>query len=117
MGDLSAHFSKNEFREHGSGLLIGPAPQLVQVLEWIRASTGGAPLRIISGYRSAAYNARVGGARNSQHIYGRAADIPSGRCTVAQALAAGAVGVGYDRDGWVVHVDVRPGRQVTFLDV
>src|SRR3954454_19508056 len=116
MGDLSPHFDSSEFREHDNGALVGPDRKLVAVLERIRATTGGTPLRIVSGYRSRAYNARVGGARDSQHIYGRAADIPPHRCTVAQALAAGAVGVGHDRHGWVVHVDVRPGNQVTFLD-
>lgn len=117
MGDLSEHFSRSEFVEHGSGLLVGPDPALVQVLERIRSATGSRPLRIVSGYRSAAYNRRIGGAPASQHINGRAADIEPGRCTVAQALSAGARGVGYNHDGWVVHVDVRPGRPVTFLDV
>lgn len=116
MGDLSEHFDKAEFREHGSGKLQGPDPRLVTVLERLRALDG-RPLKIVSGYRSAAYNRRIGGARNSQHIYGRAADILPGRFTVAQAVRAGATGVGYDHDGWVVHLDVRPGRAVTFLDV
>jgi uncharacterized protein YcbK (DUF882 family) len=116
VGDLSPHFSRSEFREHDNGALVGPDPKLVQVLERIRALSG-TPLRIVSGYRSRAYNRRIGGAVESQHIYGRAADIEAGRCTVAQALSCGAVGVGYDRSGWVVHVDVRPGRPVTFLDV
>lgn len=117
MGDLSEHFSRSEFAEHGSGLIIGPEPALIRVLECVRAKTGGRPLRIVSGYRSPAYNRRIGGARNSQHIYGRAADLEPGRCTVAQALACGAVGVGHDDHGWVVHLDVRPGRPVTFRDV
>lgn len=117
MGDLSPHFSRSEFAEHGSGKRLDPPAELVQVLECIRAATGGRPLRIVSGYRSADYNRRIGGARNSQHIHGRAADIESGRCTVDQALRCGATGVGFDRHRWVVHVDVRPGPAVTFLDV
>lgn len=35
----------------------------------------GAPLRIHSGYRSPAVNAAVGGAQNSAHMQGRAADL------------------------------------------
>lgn len=33
------------------------------------------PIEITSGYRSPAHNTKIGGAKNSQHIYGRAADI------------------------------------------
>lgn len=117
MGDLSEHFSRWEFREHGSGKLIDPPHELLQVLECLRSSTGGRPLRIVSGYRSEVYNRRVGGARASRHIHGDAADLEPGRITVAQALSCGARGVGHDDAGWVVHVDVRPGRQVTFRDV
>jgi len=35
----------------------------------------GKPFRITSGYRTVEFNARVGGAPNSQHLVGRAADI------------------------------------------
>ena len=33
------------------------------------------PITIASGYRSPEHNARIKGAKNSQHIHGRAADI------------------------------------------
>lgn len=35
----------------------------------------GAPVLCVSGYRSPQHNARVGGAKQSQHMFGRAADI------------------------------------------
>jgi uncharacterized protein YcbK (DUF882 family) len=35
----------------------------------------GKPIRIISGYRSPKYNRRIGGARRSQHMVAKAADI------------------------------------------
>ena len=38
----------------------------------------GSPLYVNSGYRSPAVNAAVGGARNSQHLTGCAADITAG---------------------------------------
>lgn len=115
MGDLSPHFSRWEFAEHGSGRLIPIHKKLLEVLECIRAING-RPLRVVSGYRSPDYNRRVGGARKSQHLYGRAADLEPGRVTVDQALRCGASGVGHDRNGWVVHVDVRQGGPVVFLD-
>jgi uncharacterized protein YcbK (DUF882 family) len=33
------------------------------------------PIRVISGYRSPKYNRRIGGARRSQHMLAKAADI------------------------------------------
>jgi len=39
------------------------------VLERVRSNFGGASVNINSGYRHTAYNARIGGASDSQHIY------------------------------------------------
>ncbi|MBO9549962.1 D-Ala-D-Ala carboxypeptidase family metallohydrolase [Pseudomonas sp.] len=47
---------------------------LCQVLEQVRMLFG-CPIVVSSGYRSAAVNARVGGARGSQHVKGLAADF------------------------------------------
>ena len=47
---------------------------LSTLLDQIRDAWGG-PLRVVSGYRSPAWNARVGGAKASQHMEGKAADI------------------------------------------
>lgn len=73
----------------------------------------GQPLRIVSGYRTEATNRAVGGAENSRHLLGQAADIPSGYATPDQARAAGATGIGISGK-WVTHVDVRPGPVVTW---
>lgn len=116
MGDLSPHFNRREFDCH-DGQIGHPTKQLVAALERLRASTGGKPLKIVSGYRDPAYNASVGGALNSQHMFNRAADIEPGYATIAQAKAAGFTGIGHDRSNRVVHVDVRPGQLELFLDV
>ncbi len=42
------------------------------------------PISINSGYRSPAYNKRIGGATKSQHLYGNAADIVIGGVTPLQ---------------------------------
>ncbi len=107
MGDLSPHFSRSEFVDRRTRHLHGPTPGLIVVLERIRALTG-KPLRIVSGYRSPSSNATVGGAKNSRHMEGDAADIPAGHATLSEAYASGAVGVG-TKDGWATHVDTRPG--------
>jgi uncharacterized protein YcbK (DUF882 family) len=63
---------------------------------------------IVSGFRCVPHNAAVGGAQDSRHVHGDAADLNTGYATVAQAARAGAVGVG-NADEWAVHVDWRPG--------
>lgn len=78
---LSPHFSLHEWHCHGDDT---PYPaewietrlqRLVPLLEAIRTLCGDRMITITSGYRTPAYNRQVGGARNSQHVLGRAADI------------------------------------------
>mgnify|MGYP003650361957 CR=1 FL=1 len=47
---------------------------LAEELQKLRDELG-RPIRINSAYRSPEYNQKVGGAKNSQHLYGKAADI------------------------------------------
>lgn len=114
MGDLSAHFSRHEFDSH-DGARAAPTVALIAALEKLRARKGGAPLRIISGYRSPAHNRAVGGAKKSRHMFNDAADIPKGYCNIDDAIAAGFRGIGFCGNS-VVHVDMRPGRRVIFED-
>lgn len=73
MGDLSPHFSAYEFKcKDGSEHPIDPT--LIKMLEVIRTHFD-APVIVTSGYRSPEYNKRVGGAPNSYHTKGMAADI------------------------------------------
>ena len=110
MGDLSPHFSRSKFRDHRTGE-VQIDPKLVEHLEKLRSICGGRPLHIVSGFRSRSTNSAVGGARRSQHLYGRVADIPPGYATVDQARAAGFTGIG-SKGKWAVHVDVRPTKRV-----
>lgn len=91
-------------------------PGLVSILENI-ARQFGRPLHIISGYRSPTYNARVGGAKRSTHMTGRAVDITlagisfQDRLKLIQlASAAGAVGIGLYNNS--LHIDNRDGARV-----
>jgi uncharacterized protein YcbK (DUF882 family) len=73
------------------------------------------PINIISGYRPPAYNTKIGGAKKSQHLLARAADIKvSGmapvevHATVLQLIKAGKMkqgGVG--KYSTFVHYDTR----------
>ncbi|MFG2056786.1 D-Ala-D-Ala carboxypeptidase family metallohydrolase [Micromonospora sp. NPDC048930] len=83
-------------------------------LEALRRSLGDKPLYVTSGFRSIACNRQVGGASDSQHLYGNAADIHSGTsslCQVARSARyhgfSGLYGPGYPDHNNHVHVDSR----------
>ena len=93
---------------------------LTVVLQCIREYFGKA-VTITSGYRTAAHNAAVGGAKSSQHLLGRAADIQVAGTSVedvaayAESLMPDWGGVGRypvkagRTTGWV-HVDTRADK-------
>ena len=89
---------------------------LVESLQKLRNSIG-RPIYIVSAFRDSDHNRVVGGAANSQHLYGRAVDIDRTKTpeiTERQAWAAGFNGVGLlsrSQPGRnVCHVDVRASR-------
>jgi peptidoglycan hydrolase-like protein with peptidoglycan-binding domain len=49
--------------------------RLMYKLEALRKKAGGSAININSGFRSISHNSAVGGASNSQHMYGIAADL------------------------------------------
>lgn len=110
MGNLSRHFDRAEFACRCGCGYGQPHPRLVNLLEELRESIGGKPLRIVSGLRCPPHNSAVNGARRSRHQSGEAADIPSGLVTVRQARNVGFKGIG-TKGQWVVHVDVRVSRE------
>jgi uncharacterized protein YcbK (DUF882 family) len=81
MGDLSPHFSRHEFACKGCGKGVDGCvggfdtvdSELLIVLETVRDRYG--RVTITSGCRCKAWNKAVGGTRNSQHQFARAADI------------------------------------------
>lgn len=109
MGDLRKNFSKSEFTCGDCGHYEPIADRLLDVLQRARDAKR-KPLTIVSGFRCCAQNARVGGYRYSQHLYGRAADVPGGYASIAEWQRYGAVGIGV-RGGRVIHVDVTPDRR------
>lgn len=71
---ISDHFRVKEFRCKDGTDPVCVDGQLVFILELVRSKFGKSVL-INSGYRTPAYNKKIGGAEFSQHLYGRAADI------------------------------------------
>ena len=70
---LSPSFRVREFACKGSDVVLID-DELVVLLQCIREHFG-KPVHITSGYRTAAHNAAVGGAPDSQHLRGEAADL------------------------------------------
>ena len=107
---LSDHFKVNEFACSDGSDAVFVSPELVEILEKIRMHFR-KPVHINSAYRTAAKNKAVGGAVQSQHMYGLAADIhidgvvPKDIAAYAETLLPGTGGIGI-YDGFC-HIDVR----------
>jgi uncharacterized protein YcbK (DUF882 family) len=123
---ITEHFDASEFAQparHGFESEAYPLKwidsrlrPLCEQLENIRDKAG--PLTILSGYRSEAYNRKIGGAKASQHVQGRAADIVCKQgakwlhALVLGLYESGQIkigGLGFYPQGNFVHVDIRPG--------
>lgn len=84
MAKITAHLDSKEFNQparHGfkeeeypRTLIDSDLKPMGEDIEIIRAEFN-KPVIILSGYRSRAYNNKIGGAKKSQHVLGRAADI------------------------------------------
>ena len=78
MSKITTNFDLSEFKckdgTHVPSELIDNVTLLCKNLQVLRDHLG-KPIRIISGYRSPKYNRRIGGARRSQHMLAKAADI------------------------------------------
>jgi hypothetical protein len=119
------HFRFEEFAcPDGSPVPVqyyGNLQKLMNKLEELRHAIGDKPIIIRSGYRAPAYNAKVGGASGSQHVFAAAADIycPN-RIPNCYQLALAAKPIFYDSGvGGIgcganvnLHVDVRGRRAI-----
>ncbi|VVE59449.1 peptidase M15 [Pandoraea iniqua] len=118
--DLTLHFTLDELTHSQTadrrGIDNTPSDEIVtnlirvaQTLERVRVLLGSRPVSISSGYRSPDLNRAVGGARNSAHLYGLAADfICPGYGTPLQICKAiAASGIDFDQliyEGTWVHL-------------
>jgi uncharacterized protein YcbK (DUF882 family) len=75
---LSKNFNLSEFNSKdgtaADQLVIKNLTILAEQLEALRDYLG-KPIQVTSGYRSKEHNAKIGGAKNSTHVNGMAADI------------------------------------------
>ncbi len=110
MGATSEHFRHAEMQCKHCGL-NECTPELLAALEAFRALVG-KPVIVDSAYRCPVHNAKVGGAKSSQHLSGMAADIrvkgmtPAALEAIARRVPA-IKGIGRaDHQGYL-HIDVR----------
>ncbi|WP_226675485.1 D-Ala-D-Ala carboxypeptidase family metallohydrolase [Rossellomorea aquimaris] len=115
----TAHFAYSEFySKDGSGFSGGNVGstqvkenvrRLMYKLEALRKKLGNPPVTINSGFRSITHNRNVGGASNSMHTYGIAADVdPSGKTPTQVAEVAKTCGFsGIIKYSTFVHNDSR----------
>lgn len=115
---LTANFHRSEFEcTDGSEMPLEVFNNVIEVaenLEVLRAHFN-TPININSAYRSPVYNRSVGGAVNSQHLSGKAADVVMDGITpseVADAIEF-LIDVGLMKEGGVgrydtfTHYDIR----------
>lgn len=110
------YFTREEFRcqckgKYCNGFPVEPQEEMVRTVDEIRRRLG-IPISIVtdggSGVRCQKHNADVGGVANSEHLYGRAADLhssasPAKMKAVAEEVMGSTGGIGlYD---WGIHVD------------
>jgi peptidoglycan hydrolase-like protein with peptidoglycan-binding domain len=114
--DEIKYFKRREFAckcGRCGGFPVEPDPELLNVLVKIREHFG-KPVHVNSGIRCATHNTNVGGATQSQHLRGTAADItvegvePHRVATYAETLLPKTGGIG--RYNTFTHVDVRKNR-------
>ena len=107
---LGENFTLGEFASRDGADEVLTHPALVALLGAVRAHFG-KPVTVNSGYRSPTHNRRIGGARNSRHVMGLAADIvvdrgavsPNKVATFVETLQPGGLG----RYKTFTHVDVQ----------
>ncbi len=103
---ITPNFKVSEFACHDGTDKVLIDHELLYLLQLIRSFMN-VPININSGYRTSSYNRKIGGATNSYHLYGRAADCSSNNNTKFVYLANGLGIRGIIRYDTFTHIDTR----------
>lgn len=107
---ISTNFHVREYACKDGAELVLIHPKLAEILQKIRTHFG-APVTITSAFRTEAHNKKVGGCTDSQHLFGRAADIkvtgvtPKKVAEYAETLLPNTGGIGIYSN--FTHIDCR----------
>lgn len=109
---ISPHFKLGEFQSKDGADKVLYSEELLVKLEEARAY-GGFTISVNSGYRSPAHNKKVGGATNSNHTKGMAADVvfrKDGKIVDAKLVCCLCQSLGFNGVAYIsanaVHLDV-----------
>lgn len=107
---ISKNFKLWEFQCKDGSCLVKVDEGLVEKLQQLRDHFK-KPIIINSGYRTESYNKRIGGAKKSQHVLGKACDVRIDGVEIKdiaeKAIELGFTGIGiYEKKGFC-HLDVR----------
>lgn len=112
---LSKNFKVSEYASHDGADLILIDTNLVTIDQKVRDHFN-APVTISSGYRSAAHNAKSGGAQSSYHMKGMASDLivtgvtPLAVAQYLESLGVKGIGLYVYSGGNFVHCDTRTSK-------
>ena len=118
MAKLTKNFSLDEFKcKDGSDIPNNALSNIIELaknLQVLRDAVG-KTITITSGYRSQKHNAKIGGAKNSQHVKGTASDIKVKGMTAKEValVIEGLIASGKMKEGGIgiyptwVHYDIR----------
>lgn len=125
---LSPHFALSEFLisqtaarksidNTPSAIVVGELRTTAELLERVRTIVGGHPILISSGYRSPQLNRAIGGAPDSAHVWGGAADFTAPGfgepLDVIDAIVPHLDTLGVDQIIWEYRTWVHVGRAPT----
>ena len=113
--DEIKYFKKQEFAckcgKYCNGYPVDIDMNMVKIADEIRSRIG-KPIHINSGLRCKTHNANVGGVSNSQHLFGKAADLgcppgctPAQMASIAEEIMGETGGIGIY--SWGIHIDTR----------
>jgi zinc D-Ala-D-Ala carboxypeptidase len=114
---VSENFKLREFQCKGRNCCNGAVKLDSKLLAKLQAmrTEAGQPLVVNSGYRCPVHNRAIGGANQSQHLEGKAADIRVQNISMADQIKLvekhfkGQGGIGYASS--YTHVDTGPARE------